>query len=84
MLEEAERETAVKSAFDEWRGFDQKHLSDDWHHKLTEMARYARGNILKMTTLANSGHPGGSMSSIEIYLTLYNLAKVDPKRSGAG
>jgi transketolase len=82
MLEEAEREVAMERAFDEWRGFNQKHLSEEWHHKLTEMARIARGDILKMTTLASSGHPGGSMSSIEIYLTLYNLAKVDPKDPG--
>ncbi|HKK21498.1 MAG TPA: hypothetical protein VJ983_08505, partial [candidate division Zixibacteria bacterium] len=66
MLEEAEREVAMERAFDEWRGFNQKHLSEEWHHNLTEMARIARGNILKMTTLASSGHPGGSMSSIEI------------------
>jgi len=32
-----------------------------------------------MTTVAASGHPGGSMSSIEMYLTLYNLANVDPE-----
>jgi len=63
--------------FDPWRGFKDKKLSEEWHGKLVEMARIARGNILKMTTLASSGHPGGSMSSIEIYLTLYNLANVD-------
>ncbi|MEA2031261.1 MAG: transketolase [candidate division Zixibacteria bacterium] len=64
--------------FDPWRGFTDSALSDEWHKKLTEMARIARGNILKMTSVAASGHPGGSMSSVEVFLTLYNLAKVDP------
>lgn len=64
--------------FDPWRGFTESALSREWHEKLTEMARAARGHILKMTSIAASGHPGGSMSSIEIYLMLYSMAKVDP------
>jgi transketolase len=47
--------------------------------RLAELARLARGDILKMTTLAGSGHPGGSMSSIDFYLILYSYANVDPK-----
>ncbi len=47
--------------------------------KLSELARLARGDILKMTTLAASGHPGGSMSSIDFYLILYSYANVDPE-----
>ena len=46
---------------------------------LSERARLARGDILKMTTLAGSGHPGGSMSSIDFYLVLYSFAKIDPE-----
>lgn len=46
---------------------------------LKSLAHKCRGDILKMTTLAGSGHPGGSMSSIEMYLTLYYFANVDPK-----
>ena len=65
--------------FDSWRGFTASTLPQDWHQKLTEQARHVRGDILKMTTLAGSGHPGGSMSSTEIFLTLYSIAKVDPK-----
>ncbi|MEW6413150.1 MAG: transketolase [Candidatus Zixiibacteriota bacterium] len=80
MTEKVAKEDAVM--FDSWRGFTQKGLSEDWFEKLTEMARIARGNILKMTTLAASGHPGGSMSSIEMYMVLYHLAKVDPKNPG--
>ena len=54
--------------------------------RLSELARLARGDILKMTTLAGSGHPGGSMSSIDFYLVLYSYANVhsqspsDPSR----
>src|SRR4030066_2528602 len=49
--------------------------------KLAELARLARGDILKMTTLAASGHPGGSMSSIDFYLVLYSYANVHPQSS---
>ncbi|MBD3258610.1 transketolase [candidate division GN15 bacterium] len=65
--------------FDAWRGFKEPTLPDEWREKLTETAKLARGDILKMTTISGSGHPGGSMSSIEMYLTLYHLANVDPK-----
>jgi transketolase len=47
--------------------------------KLSELSRLARGDILKMTTLAGSGHPGGSMSSIDFYLVLYSYADVHPQ-----
>ncbi|UCG94392.1 MAG: transketolase, partial [Candidatus Aerophobus sp.] len=59
-------------------GFDSKKLSEEKIAKLKELAKLARGDILKMTTLAKSGHPGGSMSSIDIYLVLYSCANVDP------
>jgi transketolase len=68
-----------KLDFDKWRGFGFTKLCEEWFDKLTIMAKVCRGNIIKMTTLAMSGHPGGSMSSIEIYLTLYHMANVDPK-----
>lgn len=60
------------------RGFIEKKLGADDVSALREKARKARGHILKMTTLAGCGHPGGSMSSLEIYLTLYACANVDP------
>ncbi len=47
--------------------------------KLTKDARLARAAILTMTTLSASGHPGGSMSSIDFLLALYSRANVDPK-----
>lgn len=66
--------------FDEWRGFNEPELSEYWYDKLTDMAKSARGDILKMTTVAGSGHPGGSMSMTEMYLMLYHLANIDPKK----
>lgn len=65
--------------FDAWRGFAEPKLSSQQIEQLTETARLCRGDIIKMTTIAGSGHPGGSMSSLEIFLLLYNMAKVDPK-----
>src|SRR4030066_48299 len=61
------------------RRFDAEKLDQGSLKKLSELARLARGDILKMTTLAASGHPGGSMSSIYFYLVLYSYANVDPQ-----
>lgn len=39
-----------------------------------------RADIVKMLYLAKSGHPGGSLSSLEMMMALYyNVMKVDPK-----
>ena len=46
---------------------------------LKETARRCRGDIIKMTTLAGSGHPGGSMSSLDIFLTLFRYARISPE-----
>ena len=60
------------------RGFTQQKMDDATAAELRARARKARGDILTMTTLAASGHPGGSMSSLEMYLTLYACARVYP------
>lgn len=65
--------------------FANSRLSDDQVHELMAVARQARGDILTMTTVAASGHPGGSMSSIDFLLLIYALANIDPEdpwRSG--
>ncbi len=54
--------------------FKSKNISEELRSKLEETARLCRGDIVKMTTVAGSGHPGGSMSSIDIYTTVYSLA----------
>ncbi len=61
--------------------FGAKKLDEESLKRLSELARLARGDILKMTTLAGSGHPGGSMSSIDFYLVLYSYANIHPQSS---
>ena len=41
------------------------------HQKLASMARTIREDILTMVHLAGSGHPGGSLSAVEILTALY-------------
>ncbi len=53
-------------------------LSEEEVRELQEIAKEARGDILTMTWLAGSGHPGGSMSSLEMVLLVYAKANVDP------
>jgi transketolase len=55
-------------------------ITQDRIKELQEKARLCRGDIIKMTTVAASGHPGGSMSSIDIYLTLFTHARVSPEQ----
>jgi transketolase len=48
---------------------------------LKEMARKLRVHIIKMTHAAGSGHPGGSLSSAEIFSALYfHTLNHDPKK----
>lgn len=49
---------------------------------ITQQARIARAAIVSMTTLSASGHPGGSMSSIDILLSLYQRCKLSPQNPG--
>jgi transketolase len=57
-----------------------KDITEKEIRTIEERARQCRGDIIKMTTIAGSGHPGGSMSSIDIYLTLYSHAHVAPDK----
>ncbi|MFI5182307.1 MAG: hypothetical protein ACHQPI_13050, partial [Thermoanaerobaculia bacterium] len=59
--------------------FGPAELSDAQAARLGELGQLCRGDILKMTTLASSGHPGGSMSSIDFELVLWGFANVDAK-----
>src|SRR4030042_3105238 len=59
--------------------FNAEKLDEVSLKRLSGLSKLARGDILKMTTLASSGHPGGSMSSIDFYLVLYSYANIDPK-----
>ncbi len=61
------------------RTFLEKNIDIEVWRNLSELSRLCRGDILKMTTIAGSGHPGGSMSSIDIYLTLFYFANITPE-----
>ncbi len=49
--------------------------------ELKKIAKAIRRHILTMTANANSGHPGGSLSSVEILTSLYfgGVLRYDPK-----
>ena len=61
------------------RGFFEEKLSGEEIAALNEQLTVSRGAIVKMTTLAGCGHPGGSLSSLETYTLLWQCANVDPK-----
>jgi transketolase len=49
--------------------------------RLAELARWSRVQILRMLTHAGSGHPGGSLSVIDLLTVLYfNRMRYDPAR----
>jgi len=58
--------------------FPKERLEKEDIDHLRELARLCRADILKMTTLAGSGHPGGAMSSLDIFLILYSYASISP------
>lgn len=56
--------------------FEKERLTDAEIKRFQELSRLAKGDIITMTTLAGSGHPGGSMSSLDIYLVLFSFAEL--------
>jgi len=59
--------------------FDKEQLTEKELENLRELSRLAKGDIVTMTTLAGSGHPGGSMSSLDVYLVLFAYANLSGK-----
>ena len=47
--------------------------------EMKQLSVKAKASILTMTTLAASGHPGGSMSSLDLLIALYQSINIDPK-----
>lgn len=60
------------------RGFVESGLKKDDVQDLQRMAQCARADVLRMTTTAGSGHPGGSLSSMDCYILLLAGVRVDP------
>ncbi len=59
------------------RGFARA-LSAEMREELERRALVSRGAVLTATSVAGSGHPGGSFSSMEIYTLLYSMARLRP------
>jgi transketolase len=57
--------------------FEKEKLTDEELSNLKELSRLAKGDILTMTRLSGTGHPGGSMSSLDAYLVLLSYANLD-------
>ena len=56
-------------------------MTDRERTELSEIARRMRIHIIRMISRAASGHPGGSLSAVEILATLYfREMHIDPKR----
>ena len=56
-------------------------MTDRERTELSEIARRMRIHIIRMISRAASGHPGGSLSAVEILATLYfREMRIDPKR----
>lgn len=53
-------------------------LTEQEIKNLQEFSRLCRRDVLTMTTLAKSGHPGGSMSAMDIYNVIFHYAAVSP------
>ncbi len=54
-------------------------LSSEKFNELSTICKDLRKSILKMTNAAASGHPGGSLSAVEILTVLYfSIMKYDP------
>ncbi|NLL37312.1 MAG: transketolase [Fretibacterium sp.] len=60
-------------------GFTVSELSSDHVLLLKAAARRARLNALTMISAANSGHPGGAFSSMELFLAVYGVADLTPQ-----
>jgi transketolase len=60
--------------------FEREALTNEEVLHLKEKARLAKGDIIKMTRLAGSGHPGGSMSSLDMYLVVFSYANLDGEK----
>lgn len=62
---------------------NQHELSLDQENWFKEAFKRCARRIILSTTLAGSGHPGGSLSSLSLLLVTYSLANVDPKNPRA-
>ena len=55
-------------------------LSSEELNQLQEMRKRCARRILLSTSLSASGHPGGSLSSLDLLLVTYGMIQHDPKQ----
>ncbi len=61
--------------------FDAEKLTDKQIEDLKKLSHLAKGDIITMTRLSGTGHPGGSMSSLDLYLTVFSYANLCRRRT---
>jgi transketolase len=59
--------------------FDAEKLTDEKVEDLKKLSHLAKGDIITMIHLSGTGHPGGSMSSLDLYLTVFSSANLSGK-----
>ena len=64
-------------------GFDAPALSADLIATLEARRKRIAADVIRLTSLANSGHPGGSLSTIDALSVLYACGTFDPSRPHA-
>ena len=67
----------MKEQIPSLRDFPVEALSEQHIRVYRDIANRCRGRILTMTTRAKSGHPAGSLSSLEMTLMTYAAANVN-------
>jgi transketolase len=58
-------------------GFSAESLSSDQIAELAARRNRAGANIVRLTSLAGSGHPGGSLSTLDALLVIYGCGNLD-------
>ncbi|HMF72219.1 MAG TPA: hypothetical protein VK616_12145, partial [Flavitalea sp.] len=61
------------------KNFKAENVDDDTLRTLVLLSKKIRRDVLSMTTRAGSGHVGGSLSSLDIYLMLWFCADITPQ-----
>jgi transketolase len=65
--------------YSELKQFKAEKLKEDQIAHIEKISRKTRCDIVKMITHSCSGHPGGALSSIDIYLMLWLCVNVSPE-----
>ena len=62
------------------RNFAAEQITDDQLDYFERLSRKVRRDVVKMTTTAGSGHLGGALSVVDIYMVLWLCAKITPQK----